>query len=281
MRFSHSFVLFTLLAAPLCALATSDVSIADIKNAAAEDNIDLSAFPDLDVALESIEATYASHAARKRDPTTAKCRQRDISSASTIIDVHSSSLQRHIYAKKLTGNNFFPTAHVVPDWYKVLVPTTGGNPTPQWNVSSYLAFMDTQGISHSIFAFSAPGSNVYFGQREITVALARLINEQSAAYARLYPRRFSFYAVVPLPYTAEAIKEANYALDKLGAAGVVLTSNHEGMYLGHASFRPFFEAMNKRGKTILYVHPAAPYMKVDNKFVEANPTPYPTGNIEF
>jgi predicted TIM-barrel fold metal-dependent hydrolase len=142
--------------------------------------------------------------------------------------------------------------------------------------------MDSQGISHAVLAFSSPGANVYPGNQAATIALARLINEQSAAYARAYPNRFSFYAVVPLPYTQDAISEAMYALDTLGAAGIALYSNFEGRYLGDRFFRPFFDAMNARGPNqIIYVHPTTPYLRLNGSLVEANPTTYPTGNIEF
>jgi len=142
--------------------------------------------------------------------------------------------------------------------------------------------MASQGISHAVVAFSSPGANVYPGNREATLALARLINEQSAAYARVYPKHFSFYAVAPLPYTQDAIAEAMYALETLGAAGIALYSNFEGRYLGDPAFKPFFQAMNARGADqIIYVHPTTPYLRVNGSLVEANPTTYPTGNIEF
>jgi predicted TIM-barrel fold metal-dependent hydrolase len=142
--------------------------------------------------------------------------------------------------------------------------------------------MASEGISHSVIGFSAPGPNVYQGNKKQTLALARIMNEQVAAYCRTNPEQLSFYAVVPLPYTAEAINEANYALDTLGAVGIVLTSNVEGLYLGNAQFNSFFDAINKRqGRQILYIHPGTPYLKVGGALYEANPTLYATGNIEF
>jgi predicted TIM-barrel fold metal-dependent hydrolase len=201
--------------------------------------------------LQSIALTYTDTPA---SPPTQR-------NATNIIDVH---------------------AHCVPDWYRTLVPRTGGNPTPSWNLTSHLSFMASQGISQSIIAFSSPGANVYPGNTAATIALTRLINEQSATYARAFPSKFTFYAVVPLPYTKEAVKEAEYALDTLGATGIVLFSNFEGRYLGDVSFVPFFEAMNKRGKgQIIYIHPTTPYLRLNGSLIEANPTIYPTGNIEF
>ncbi|KAF8884824.1 hypothetical protein BD779DRAFT_1612068 [Infundibulicybe gibba] len=216
-----------------------------VKNAAA-DHIDLTVLSFLDVALSEISTVSGDIGLR---------------APASIIDVH---------------------AHVVPSWYKSLVPITGGNPTPNWTLDGHLAFMEAQGIKRSIIAFSAPGPNVFQGQKERTVALARLINEQAAAYCRSYPQRLSFYAVVPFPYTPEAIVEATYAIRTLGAAGIFLQSSTEGVYLGNPQLRPFFDFLNQfGGKQILYIHPSTPYVKSGNNLIEANPTQYPTGNIEF
>lgn len=151
--------------------------------------------------------------------------------------------------------------------------------------------MANQGISQAVLAFSAPGANVYPANQAATIALARLINEQTAAYAHAHPAKLGFYAVVPLPYTQHAITEAKYALEKLGATGIALYSNFEGHYLGNPSFKPFFSALNARAPVatdaaaavpIVYVHPTTPYLRLANgSLVEANPTLYPTGNIEF
>ena len=142
--------------------------------------------------------------------------------------------------------------------------------------------MAAQGIERSIISFGVPGPNLYPGKKLLTIALARLINEQNAAYCRASGNKMHFYAVVPLPYTAEAIREAQYAINHLGAVGIWLQTNTEGKYLGHASFRPFFEAINGwGGRQILFLHPSIPLLKINNKLVEANPTDWPTAKIEF
>ena len=41
----------------------------------------------------------------------------------------------------------------------------------------------------------------------------------------------------------DSIIETRHSLTKLGAVGVGLLSNHEGYYLGHPMFKPFFEAV--------------------------------------
>ncbi|KAE9387522.1 hypothetical protein BT96DRAFT_482952 [Gymnopus androsaceus JB14] len=116
----------------------------------------------------------------------------------------------------------------------------------------------------------------------MTVALARLMNEETAAYARSFADRLSFMAVVPLPYINESIQEAKYALDELGAVGLILLSNSEGKYLGDPTFTDFFKNVNEReGRQIIFVHPATPYLIIDGDLVEANPTRYPTGFSEY
>ncbi|KAF9014208.1 hypothetical protein BDQ17DRAFT_1342277 [Cyathus striatus] len=213
------------------------------------------------VASETTEASSEETVATEERRRNLRFFRRDTPSPNNIVDVHT---------------------HVVPSWYQLLQPTTGGNPTPDWDLATYIAFMNQQGIERSILGFSAPGANVYQGNKIMTIALARLINEQSAAYCRKYPTRLDFYAVVPLPYTTEAIREAQYAINHLGAVGVVLFSNFEGTYLGDSTFKPFFQAINNlSSRQIIYVHPGTPYVKSGSKLIEANPTTYATGNIEF
>lgn len=173
-------------------------------------------------------------------------------------------------------------AHVAPAWYKALYPEIGGNPVPDWTMTDQLSFMAGQGIQRAIIAFSVPGPNVFVGNKILTIALARLLNEQAAAYCRAYHGKFNFYAQIPLPWTQDAIREAQYAINVLGAVGIWVQSNIEGKYLGHTDFMPFFQAVNNLGgRQILYVHPSVPVLKVGNKLIEANPTPYITGKIEF
>ncbi|KAG9997167.1 hypothetical protein KCU78_g17087, partial [Aureobasidium melanogenum] len=227
---------------------------ASIYAAAKADGIDLTILPFATVALESIENAYIPIALPP------------FSNASRV-DVH---------------------AHIVPTWYHALVPTTGQSPTPNWTPEAQFKMMQSVNIRKSVLSISSPGSTVYVDDEAKATALARLLNEYLAALSRTYPSHFSFFAVTPLPYVDAAIKEARYALDNLGAAGIGLLSNHEGYYLGNSHFQPFFSflnsTMNNTANAIIFVHPNEPCMRIpngNNSLIIANPTVYPDGLVEL
>ncbi|KAE9387521.1 hypothetical protein BT96DRAFT_960367 [Gymnopus androsaceus JB14] len=244
--FFHIFTLFC------TAQGNSNIS-ESIRHNAAADGINLAALNFTDLVLNEIVGIYDS----------AQC-------------------SNNISGNGGNGSRIDVHTHLVPDWYRSLVPLTGGNPTPQWNLTSTFSFMDSENIGRSVLSFSSPGAAVFPGNQAMTVAIARLMNEETAAYARSFADRLSFMAVVPLPYINESIQEAKYALDELGAVGLVLLSSFEGKYLGDPAFTEFFQSVNeKEGKQIIFVHPGTPYLIVNGDLVEANPTRYPTGFLEF
>jgi predicted TIM-barrel fold metal-dependent hydrolase len=142
--------------------------------------------------------------------------------------------------------------------------------------------MASQNIRRSIVSISAPGTTVFAGDVARSIALARLLNEYLAALARVYPEHFSFYATVPLLHVEAAIKEVDFSLHKLNASAIGLLSNYEGMYLGNPLFMPFFDHLNPRPSSIIFVHPNAPCLHlVNGTLTNANPTLYPEGTVEF
>ncbi|KAG8943439.1 hypothetical protein FRC04_002904 [Tulasnella sp. 424] len=181
-----------------------------------------------------------------------------------------------------TGSGVDVHSHFVFPWYQALVPTTGGNPTPSWTVQDHLSFASGLSITKTILGSSTPQANVFFGQKDLTVAMARLLNINVAAMRAMYPKQFDMFCVVPLPYVDDAIAEAKYCLDTLGGAGITTMTNHEGLYLGNSALAGFWSYVNSRtDKPIVFVHPTSPYMKINGKFVEANPTQYLSGLVEF
>lgn len=226
-------------------------TITRIIAAAKSDGIDLTVLPFADAAFASIDAVLVPVAS---DPP---CFEN-----ATRIDTH---------------------VHVVPDWYRELAPSAAGRGTPNWNVQSHLQFMVDNHVKRSIICVSTPQANLFPGSPELTAALARVLNEFVAALVRTYPDRFSFQAITPLPYTDAAIKEANYALDNLGAIGVGVLTNHEGKYPGDVSFKPLWQALESRksDREIVFVHPTDPVINIDGRLVPSNPAPFRSGLGEF
>ncbi len=144
--------------------------------------------------------------------------------------------------------------HIIPPAYAAWLEANGipGMPHPKWSAESALGFMDDCGTSFAVLSVSTPG--VYLGDCAVARAKAREVNEFSAAAVQRWPRRFGFFATLPLPDVDGAIEEAAYALDALGADGVVLLSNLGNDYLGTPAWDPLFEELERRG-TVVFVHP--------------------------
>lgn len=152
-------------------------------------------------------------------------------------------------------------SHMVPDFYRAAAVAAGfekpdGMPgIPQWSPELALATMDRLGIGTAILSVSSPG--VHFGDDRAARELARKVNEFAAGLRNEHPRRFGFFASLPLPDVEGSLAELNYAFDKLGADGVVIESNSAGIYPGDPRFDPVFAEMDRRA-AVLFIHPTSP-----------------------
>ena len=147
--------------------------------------------------------------------------------------------------------------HIVPPEYAAWLEKhgvlAGGLPIPQWSTEGALDLMESAGIATGILSVSTPGSHL--GNDAEARAMARSVNEFAADVVQAHPSRFGFFATLTLPDVDGAIAEAAYALDTLGADGVVLLTNVRGVYLGDSSIDPLMEELNRR-KALVFVHPS-------------------------
>ncbi|HBN9689349.1 MULTISPECIES: amidohydrolase family protein [Pseudomonas] len=148
--------------------------------------------------------------------------------------------------------------HVIPPAFVATMQAKGiekvaGAPLPKWEPEKSIAVMDANGIQTAITSLSAPG--VHFGDGAAqAVDLARRCNEFSAGMVAQYPGRFGFFAVLPMPFTAQACNEAIYALDVLKADGVVLLGSTDGHFLGDPLFDELMSELDRRS-AVVFVHP--------------------------
>jgi predicted TIM-barrel fold metal-dependent hydrolase len=148
--------------------------------------------------------------------------------------------------------------HLIPPDYRNVLTASGadvaGRVLPKWTAQSALEAMATLDIGTAILSVSAPGTTVLPDVAD-AAALARDINDFTAALVADRPQQFGFFATVPMPHLDESLAEAVRALDELRADGVVLLANSAGTYLGQEGQDELFAALDARS-TAVFVHPA-------------------------
>ncbi len=95
-----------------------------------------------------------------------------------------------------------------------------------------------------------------FGEPAVARDLARLANDEMAELVRRYPDRFlGFAASLALNDPDAAVAEADRAVDELGALGVQIFTNANGVPLDDPRYEPLFARLAERDRPI-WVHPA-------------------------
>jgi predicted TIM-barrel fold metal-dependent hydrolase len=122
-----------------------------------------------------------------------------------------------------------------------------------WTAEGDVAALDKAQVDFAVGSISTPGVWIP-GNVELSRSLAREWNEEAAKTVQAFPKRFGFFAPVPLPDTDGTLKEIDYAYGTLHADGINFLSNYEGKWLGDPSFAPVMEELNRR-KALVYVHP--------------------------
>jgi len=143
--------------------------------------------------------------------------------------------------------------HFQPDVYFDFQRAYGkGFATNQWSLAKDLEDMDKAGTAIAFLSLTTPGFT--FGETNEVRKVSRGCNDAAAKLITDHPGRFGSFATIPLADTEGALRETEYALDTLKADGICLFSNYGDVWLGHATFAPVYEELNRR-KAIVYVHP--------------------------
>ena len=127
---------------------------------------------------------------------------------------------------------------------------------PKWTVDSHLKFMDDAGIDFTIL--STPAPHIYNGDvnEKISCEVARKINNELYEICRTHPERFGFVATLPMPSVDGSIEEIRYSMSTLGAVGVKVASNSDGVYLGDEILDPIFKELNSQ-RSLVLIHPSS------------------------
>lgn len=252
----HYHLILPLLSNMVTATTSSQPLLDRINANAARDNIDFTVLPFFQEALSSI-ALIAQDATTITLPNFTNA---------TRIDTHT---------------------HPIPDWFRTLELSAAGRETPSWSPFSHLQFMADHGVKRSILSVSTPQANAFASpskfesdaemRKKITIALARLLNEYVAEVCRVWPERFSWLALTALPYVKESVSEVEYALGELGAVGISVLTNSEGLYPGDVAFEGLWRWLEDRAqktdkRSIVFIHPTDPVIKLeDGRLVSSRP----------
>jgi 6-methylsalicylate decarboxylase len=153
-------------------------------------------------------------------------------------------------------------AHFVPPFYREALVAAGITrpdgirAIPPWTEDEALATMDRLRVTRSYLSISSPG--VHFGDDAAAAELARRCNDEAAGLAARHPARFGWFASVALPDVDAAVREAERALDRLGADGIVVETHAHGQYLGDPALEPLYAAVAAR-RVPVFVHPTTPF----------------------
>jgi predicted TIM-barrel fold metal-dependent hydrolase len=135
---------------------------------------------------------------------------------------------------------------------QVGVVESGGVPFPHWTPEESLGMLDRAGVQAALLSLSSPG--LCLGNAAKEREIARALNAFAAETVTRWPKRFGFFATLPLTDVEAGLTEISYALDTLHADGIGLLSNYAGIYLGDARFDPIFAELDHRA-AVVFIHP--------------------------
>lgn len=123
------------------------------------------------------------------------------------------------------------------------------------DLESRLRMMDEFGDDYQqILTLSSPPIELLLGPEE-SWRLARLANETMRELVEAYPHRFpAFVASLPMNSPEAALTELAYAIDELGAVGIQVFTNVNGVPLDHPQFEQIFAEMARRDLPV-WMHP--------------------------
>ncbi|MGC1303997.1 MAG: amidohydrolase family protein [Caulobacteraceae bacterium] len=129
-----------------------------------------------------------------------------------------------------------------------------------------LRHMDEAGIDRQVMALTSPGVQVMAAAD--AAAFAKVANDELSEACRRHPDRFSGMVAIAPHSPAEAAREIERGVQKLGLTGVIVNSHTHGEYLSDPKFWEIFEAA-EANDTPIYLHPNTPPRDMIRPYLEA------------
>ena len=132
----------------------------------------------------------------------------------------------------------------------------GGTPSGRGGPRSLQQILDMMDEGGVALGLISQGGGVAADSPAAAAKAARESNEAMAKTIADNPGRFGMFAVLPMPYIDESLREMEYAIGTLKANGVHLLASYQSTtFLGDPKFDPLFEELNRR-KIVVKTHPA-------------------------
>lgn len=116
-----------------------------------------------------------------------------------------------------------------------------------YDLDAHVRMMERAGID-AAFLTAGPGMCAELER-------ARLVNDKARQAERDYPGRFIGCAHVDPLGGPEHLRELARCAEELGFPGVVITSEHQGLFLDDPAFDPFWKEASRLG-LFVFIHPA-------------------------
>lgn len=114
--------------------------------------------------------------------------------------------------------------------------------------------MNRARVDLAVVSLTCP--NVFWGGEKVSVATAKMMNDEFAAAQSAHPDRIRWFATLPWQYAEAAVTELKRA-KSLGAVGIMVLGNIAGKSLTAPEFAPVWQAIDDLALPVL-VHPTAP-----------------------
>ncbi len=119
-----------------------------------------------------------------------------------------------------------------------------------------IASMSQFGIAGAVInPLSVAG--VHHGNDANARYLCETTNEALAKYVSVAHEKLGFFAPIPFPDVQGSLKQMEYALDTLGADGLIMLTNQNGVYVGDPIGEELWQEMDRRHANV-FIHPARP-----------------------
>ena len=128
-----------------------------------------------------------------------------------------------------------------------------------------LAFMDAAGVDVQVLSFGSPGPQGFPAAEAIP--MARDANDRAYELIKKHPTRFASFAALATADPAEAAKELERTVTRMGFKGTMIHGHQQGEFLDAKKYWPIFEAAEALDVPI-YLHPTLAHPAAMSSYFE-------------